>query len=437
MKKTYVLDTNVLLHDFKALFNFEDNDIVLPITVLEEIDKFKKGHDTLSYHAREVMRELDRLSEQGDFQKGIPLGKGRGKIFVLLEPQLPEEFTNSFDMSVPDNRILAVASYLKSTLKEPVILVSRDINLRLKARAIGITSQDYRTDKIKDYSTLFKEINTIDNFDYELLELLYRQGYLTLEQCKFDKQPLPNEYFILKSPNGQALVTYYAKDKIIRVVEKHYAYHIKPRNAEQTFAMDALLREDIQLVSLTGKAGTGKTLIALAAALEQSEKYEQIMLARPIVALSDRDLGYLPGSAEDKVKPYMQPLFDNLQVIKNAAGGTSKAAEKIDKMLKEKKLVIEPLAFIRGRSLPNIYFIIDEAQNLTPHEVKTIVTRAGEGSKLVFTGDVEQIDTPYLDSESNGLSYMTDKMNGQDIFAHIHLYKGERSYLAELASKLL
>ena len=220
-------------------------------------------------------------------------------------------------------------------------------------------------------------------------------------------------------------------------VEKQYVYHIRPRNAEQTFAVDALLNDDIKLISLTGRAGTGKTLLALAAALEQHSKYQRIMLARPIVALSNRDLGYLPGSAQEKVKPYMQPLFDNLMVIKQAAGMKSKAAELIDKMLKEEQLVIEPLAFIRGRSLPNIFFIIDEAQNLTPHEVKTIITRAGEGAKIVFTGDVEQIDTPYLDSYSNGLSYMTEKMRGQQLFAHIHLYKGERSELAELASKLL
>jgi PhoH-like ATPase len=437
MKKTFVLDTNVLLNDFKALYNFEDNDIVLPITVLEELDKFKKGHDTLNYHARQVMRELDKLTEQGDLQKGVPLGDGRGKLFILFDEELSDNYKGAFSEKKADNLILAVADHLRNVLQEPVILVSRDINLRLKAKAIGIEAQDYRTDKIKDYDQLFKETNTYDNFDPELLNLLYQQGYLDLDLCKFDNPPDVNEYFILKSNDNHALVTYYAKDKVIRLVEKHYAYHIKPRNAEQTFAMDALLRDDIQLIALTGPAGTGKTLLALAAALEQSNKFQKIMLARPIVALSDRDLGYLPGSAQEKVRPYMQPLFDNLMVIKQAAGLGSKAAEKIDKMLKEEELIIEPLAFIRGRSLPNIFFIIDEAQNLTPHEIKTIITRAGEGAKLVFTGDVEQIDTPYLDASSNGLSYMTEKMKGQDIFAHIHLYKGERSYLAELASRLL
>ncbi len=437
MKKTFVLDTNVLLHNFKAIYSFEDNDIVLPITVLEEIDKFKKGHETLNYHAREVMRELDKLSEKGDLTKGISLGDGRGKIYVVLEPKLPEEIIRNFDMSVPDNRILAVAAYLKNKLSEPVILVSQDVNLRLKARAIGIPAQDYRTDKVKHYDELFKETNTYDNFDPELIDLLYKQNYIPLDMCHFDVPPVANEYFILRSPNSEALATYYAKDKIIKLVQKKYAYHIKPRNAEQTFALDALMRDDIQLVSLTGRAGTGKTLLALAAALEQKNKYQRIMLARPIVALSNKDLGYLPGSAQEKIKPYMQPLFDNLMVIKQAAGLESRAAENIDKMLKNEELIIEPLAYIRGRSLPNVFFIIDEAQNLTPHEIKTIITRAGEGSKLVFTGDVEQIDTPYLDSFSNGVSYMTERMKGQEIFAHVHLFKGERSYLAELASKLL
>ncbi len=437
MKKTFVLDTNVLLHDFKAIYHFEDNDIVLPITVLEEIDKFKKGHDTLSFHAREFMRELDKLSEKGNFQKGIPLGKNLGRLFVFLEPPLSEQFKKSLNLEVPDNKILAVAAHLKETLNEPVILVSQDINLRLKARAFGIPAQDYHTDKIKHYDEIFTQVNTFDNFDPKLLEMLFQQGYIPLEMCKFDNPPYPNEYFFLRAGDQTALATYYAADKVIRKVEPHYAYHIKPRNAEQKFALDALLRDDVQLVALTGPAGTGKTLLALAAALEQSKNFDQIMLARPIVALSDRDLGYLPGSAEEKVRPYMQPLFDNLTVIKNAAGLNSKAAENIDKMLKDKKLVIEPLAYIRGRSLPKTFFIIDEAQNLTPHEVKTIVTRAGEGSKLVFTGDVQQIDTPYIDAYSNGLSYMIDRMRGQDLFAHVYLYKGERSRLAELASKIL
>jgi len=437
MKKTFVLDTNVVLHDFRAIFNFEDNDVVLPITVLEEVDKFKKGHDTLSFQARQFMREIDRMADKGDFREGIPLGEGKGKLYILLEPDFPDKMRGSYAENIPDNKILAVAEYLHETLDEPVIMVSQDVNLRIKARALGLKAEDYRTDKVANLHELYKEVNTFDNFDPKLIDLIYKQGYVPLDACKFDNPPVANEYFILRSGSSTVLATYYAHDKVVRKVEKHYAYHIKPRNSEQTFALDALMRDDISLVSLTGRAGTGKTLLALAAALEQANKYDQILLARPIVALSDKDLGFLPGDAIDKVKPYMQPLFDNLQVIKKAVGINSKAAEKIETMLKEGQLVISPLAYIRGRTLPNVYFIIDEAQNLTPHEVKTIITRAGEGAKLVFTGDVEQIDTPYLDDSSNGLSYMTNKMKGQEIFSHIHLFKGERSYLAELASKLL
>jgi PhoH-like ATPase len=241
----------------------------------------------------------------------------------------------------------------------------------------------------------------------------------------------------LKGVSSSALAKYNHVEETIIKVNKKTAYNIKPRNAEQTFAIEALLDEKISLMSITGKAGTGKTLLALAAALQQRRDFEQIMLARPIVSLSDKDLGFLPGDEKQKIGPYMQPLFDNLTVIKQQFGKQSKDYAKIDELLKEEKLIISPLAYIRGRSLSKVFFIIDEAQNLTPHEVKTIVTRAGEGTKIVFTGDIDQIDSPYLDSKSNGLSYLTDRMKGQDIFAHINLLKGERSYLAELASDLL
>ncbi len=437
MKKTFVLDTNVLLHDFNSIYNFEENDIVIPIVVFEELDKFKKGNGVINFNARQVMRELDKLT-QGfkDFSKGISLGEGRGKLYIEAKLEISPELGDFFMENIPDHKILAVAYNLHKK-KDNVVLVSQDINLRLKARSLGILAEDYKTGKIEHIDEIFKEVNTFGNFDTGLLHRLYTDGFIPLKIAKLDQEPIPNDYFILTDGNSTALARYNAATKNIELVNKHKAYHIKPRNAEQTFALDALLRPDIQLVSLTGRAGTGKTLLALAAALEQREKFHQILLARPIVALSNRDLGFLPGDAVEKVRPYMQPLFDNLNVIKQQAGFKSEAAKEIDKMLEEKKLVIEPLAFIRGRSLADVYFIVDEAQNLTPHEVKTIITRAGEGTKIVFTGDVEQIDSPYLDDRSNGLSYLSDKMKGQDLFAHVHLVKGERSRLAELASKLL
>jgi len=437
MKKTFVLDTNVLLHDFNAIYNFQEHDIVIPIVVFEELDKFKKGNGVINFNARQIMRELDKLTANKDtFSDGIELGEGLGKLYIESKLEFSEDLKELFIDMIPDHKILAVA-YNLSRKKENVILVSQDINLRLKARSLGIQAEDYKTGKIEHIDDIFKEVNTYGSFDSSLLHRLYTDGFLNIEDAKLAEEPIHNDYFILSDGISTALASYDASKKIIRLVKKHTAYHIKPRNAEQTFALDALLRDDIQLVSLTGRAGTGKTLLALAAALQQADKFNNILLARPIVALSNKDLGYLPGDAIEKVRPYMQPLFDNLNVIKQQSGFKSAAAKKIDEMLQEKKLIIEPLAYIRGRSLADVFFIVDEAQNLTPHEVKTIITRAGENTKIVFTGDIEQIDSPYLDDRSNGLSYLTDKMKGQDLFAHIHLIKGERSRLAELASRLL
>ncbi|MCD6367300.1 MAG: PhoH family protein, partial [Bacteroidales bacterium] len=278
----------------------------------------------------------------------------------------------------------------------------------------------------------------IDNVNGNLIQQLYNDKIgLSSDLFDFTGQIFPHEYFILKNGRSSALAHYNPTDKVLERVEKRYAYGIEPRNAEQTFAMHALLNENIPLVALTGKAGTGKTLLALASALEQRNKFDQIFLARPIVPLSNKDIGYLPGNIKEKIGPYMEPLFDNLAVIKSKFAGASKDFKRVEDMIKNEKLIITPLSYIRGRSLSNVYFIVDEAQNLTPHEIKTIITRAGENTKFIFTGDIEQIDSPYLDSTSNGLSYLTDKMKGQEIFAHINLVKGERSYLAELASKIL
>lgn len=439
MAKLFILDTNVILHDFNSINQFQENDIVIPITVLEELDNFKKGNEEKNYHAREFMRELDKLSGDNLFNGGISLGEGLGTITVALGKEFSEKMKLSFNPDKPDHQILAVANYYYEKYKDRyVALVSKDINLRMKAKSLGINAEDYQTGKVKDVKKLQKEVDVYDNIDDALISRLYQEkGGLPLKDFKFENEPKINSFFILKGGQSNALAKYNHVEETIVKVSKKNAYGIRPRNAEQTFALEALLDEKISLISLTGKAGTGKTLMALAAVLQQSKDFEQIMLARPIVSLSDKDLGFLPGDQKQKIGPYMQPLFDNLNVIKQQFGRQSKDYSRIDGMLEDEKLVITPLAYIRGRSLNKAFFIIDEAQNLTPHEVKTIVTRAGEGTKIVFTGDIHQIDSPYLDIKSNGLSYLTDRMKGQDVFAHVNLAKGERSYLAELASDLL
>jgi len=438
-KKIFVLDTNVLLHDYRCIYTFQNNDVVIPITVLEELDRFKRGNDILNFHAREFTRELNKLSGDGLFDEGVSLGKGKGKLTIETGKPFSRVIKESFPENSADHRILAIAEHTqKNKNGESVILISKDINLRMKAKSIGILSQDYESDKVQNIADIYKNISVVENIDDNLISRLYDNSEgVSLEEFNLKTKPGPNQYFILKGNSSSALVHYDPNNTLMSRVIKQRTYGIDPRNAEQTFALDALLRDDILLVSLTGKAGTGKTLLGLAAAIQQRQKYAQIFLARPIIPLANRDIGFLPGNVNEKIEPYMQPLFDNLDVIKNKFSQTSKEYQKIEEMQKDEKLIITPLAYIRGRSLSRIYFIVDEAQNLTPHEVKTIITRAGEGTKMIFTGDIEQIDSPYLDDKSNGLSYLTDKMKGQNIFAHVHLIKGERSYLADLASNLL
>jgi len=436
--KTFVLDTNVILHDSECIYNFEDNDVVIPITVLEELDKFKRGDDQINFQARQFVRILDELVGKTPIEKGIPLGQGKGKLTIELGKPYSEQLRASFREDIPDHRILAIAEFLRDQhTNRKVILVSKDVNLRIKAKSLHIDAEDYKNDKVEDIEVLYQGIREMKDFDDPLIAKLYENNFLSIEESGIEKKPFPNEFFILKSSHASVLAHYNAFRQRLERVDKKVAFGIKPRNAEQTFSLQALLDPEIKLVSLTGKAGTGKTLLALAAAIAQHGIYDQIMLARPIVALSNRDIGFLPGDAEEKVSPYMQPLFDNLAVIKRCFDIHTHEHHVIEDLQKDDRLVICPLAFIRGRSLSNCYFIIDEAQNLTPHEVKTIITRAGEGTKMVFTGDIQQIDSPYLDMQSNGLAYLTDRMKGQDIFAHINLLKGERSYLAELASDLL
>ena len=437
--KIFVLDTNVLLHDYKCIYNFQDNDIVIPIVALEELDKFKKGNDTLNFNARECTRELDELIGKADPVKGIPIGKGHGKLYLALGQKYPDSMNVSFPEPTADHRILAIAEKVsKDNPGRKVVVVSKDINLRVKAKSLGIAAEDYTTDKVQNIEVIYKGIDTIDNVNPELINKIYQdRAGVSVDEFKFSREIFAHEYLILKGDNKSALTHYDPFERRINLVEKRKIYGIEPRNAEQALALDALMRPEINLISLTGKAGTGKTLLAVAAALQQAGTYEQIFVARPIIPLTNQDLGFLPGDVKEKIGPYMMPLFDNLGVIKHQFGANSKEVHKIDEMLKDERLVITPLAYIRGRSLSNAFFIIDEAQNLTPHEVKTIVTRAGENVKIVFTGDIQQIDSPYLDSTSNGLSYLTDKMKGQNLFAHMNLVKGERSALAELASDLL
>jgi PhoH-like ATPase len=438
-KKNFVLDTNVILHDSSCIHHFQEHNIVIPISVLEELDQFKKGNETLNFHAREFLRALDALSGDKLFNGGVRIGPVAGKISVKLEQEFHTDLSLNFPSHKHDHRILNTAYYLaKEKPDTAVILVTKDVNLRMKAKAMGLMAQDYTSDHVRDINALYTGKRVTESIPREFIDQLYQKPY-EIEFADLEITPplISNEYLILRNNKKSALARYDPALEILRRVDKKSAYNITPRNAEQTFALNALLDPNIHLVSITGKAGTGKTLLALAAALETKRFYRQIFMARPVVPLSNRDMGYLPGDIPAKLDPYMQPLYDNLSVIQNQFSENEPSHRRITEMLEAHKLLIAPLSYIRGRSLVKIFFIVDEAQNLTPHEIKTIITRCGEGTKIVFTGDIFQIDHPYLDTLSNGLSYLIEKMQGQKIYAHISLEKGERSELAELASDLL
>jgi PhoH-like ATPase len=439
--KVFILDTNVILHDSSCIHQFKENDIVIPLTVIEELDHFKRGSQVINLNAREFARTLDSMTGTALFNGGVTLGKGRGKVRIAISRGLNEEIRGIFKDDTPDHRILGCALELqKSDKKRSYILVTKDVNLRMKAKAIGVLSEDYTTDRISNVEELYSGKETIEDFDDEILVKLYQPPYeVNFKEAakKMKGEVLPNKFYILRNSNRSVLAHLDQQKEVLRKVDKYDIFGIKSRNAEQTFAVDALTNNSIPLVSMTGKAGTGKTLLAIASALHVKKHYRQIYIARPVVPLSNKDIGYLPGDIENKLAPYMQPLWDNIKVIQDQYSETDKQHQTITQLVKENKLVIEPLTYIRGRSLQRIFFIVDEAQNLTPHEIKTIITRAGEGVKLVFTGDIYQIDHPYLDSESNGLSYLIEHFKGQKLYAHVNLVKGERSELAELASNLL
>ncbi len=438
-KKIFVLDTSVILYDHNAVKNFQEHDVAIPITVLEELDNFKKGNDTKNFEAREFIRFIDKISGEHSLQDWIPLeGTGRGKFKVQMHNRSQVDAEVIFDDRKADHRILNAALTLQEENPgSKVIMVTKDINLRLKAKALNLPAEDYETGKIKNVETLYTGKTTLNDVASEVITRLHETGRCETEEVIKKGKGRKNHFYILKSERNSVLACYDPVDDCMTKVEKREVYGIRPRNAEQTFAIHAILDPDIKLITIQGVAGTGKTLLALASSLEIRKNYRQILLARPIVPLSNKDIGYLPGDVKSKLNPYMEPLWDNLKFIQSQFEEGDRFWNQIQDMLVKETLQIMPLAYIRGRSLSNIIFIVDEAQNLTPHEVKTIITRAGENAKIIFTGDIYQIDTPYLDTQSNGLSYLIDRVRDHKLYAHVTLEKGERSELANLANELL
>jgi PhoH-like ATPase len=438
MKKTYILDTNVLLHDPQAIFRFDDNDLVIPITVIEEIDRFKKDQSEIGRNARQISRLLDGFRKQAHLIEGVTLEKGGVlKVAIFTEEalkRLPPELRSDQG----DNRILAVALKMQEQSQFPVVFVTKDTNLRIKADAVGLPAEDYESDKVSidelysGTAQLMVEKEEVDRF--------YGQGYL-----ESPEEFLPNQFVTLVetiNPSHTALCRYQSTlRRLVPLIRppKEGVWGIHSRNREQQFAFDLLLNEDIQLVTLVGKAGTGKTLLAIAGGLLKSAdegSYSRLLVSRPIFPMG-RDLGFLPGDVEEKLAPWMQPIFDNVELLLGSVEERGKRKRGYKELVDMGILEIEPLTYIRGRSIPKQFMIVDEAQNLTPHEIKTIITRAGEGTKIVLTGDPYQIDNPYVDSSSNGLAYVVEKFKGQEISGHVTLTKGERSCLAELAANLL
>lgn len=437
--KTFVLDTNVLLHDPFALFRFQENTILIPITVIEEIDRFKKDMNETGRNARHVSRILDELREKGSLSSGITLESGgqlrvaltNSDMMSLIPPELSEE--------KGDNRILAVAAEAKKESGQmPVILVTKDTNLRIKADAIGLDAEDYESDKV-DISELYTGSCDLE-VSSETVDRFYGQGWVDAPE-----RLQPNQYVVMRdvaNSSHTALAKYHAAANRLSPIiktEKEGVWSIHPRNREQSCALDALLDDSVKIVTLVGKAGTGKTLLAIAAGLHKTAEenvYNRLLVSRPVFPMG-KDLGFLPGDIEEKLAPWMQPIFDNVELLLSGYESEKRHSKGYRELMAMGILEIEPLTYIRGRSIPNQYLIVDEAQNLTPHEIKTIVTRAGEGTKIVLTGDPYQIDNPYVDSSSNGLTYLVERFKGQEISAHITMMKGERSALAELAANLL
>lgn len=447
-RKVFVLDTSVLMYDHSSYTSFGNNDVVIPHQVLEELDYHKKGNETINYEARQVIREIDILSDRSVLTEWTPLNKVGGRIKIAF----PEKKTTidaierfgGYDKG--DHKILNTALYIKEFENPNVTLVTKDVNLRVKAKALSLDTKDYTIGIKRDIEKSNTGKFTLEGVDPEFIDMLYKSGTLDIKMLNAcdglpeKEEDFVNAYFIIKNGKKSVLTYYNAETKLLEVVSKETAMNIKPRNSEQIFALHAMLKSNARIIVLGGAAGTGKTLLAVAAALEQSGEYEEIHIARPIVSLNSKEIGYLPGTVDSKVGPYMNPIWDNLKYIKSQSIMCDKKGNKpkqVDDEELKNKLIVEPLAYIRGRSLSNILFIVDEAQNLSPLEIKTIISRMGENSKIVFTGDVQQIDNQFLTSETCGLSYVIEKLHGESLFCNITLEKGERSEIATLAAEKL
>jgi PhoH-like ATPase len=438
-KKVFILDTNVLLHDPSSITHFQEHDIVIPIVVIEEIDTFKKDQTEIGRNARNVSRQLDRLRQQGSLNQGVPM-EGGGTLKVDVVPHPIDLGLSSLDKHKADNQILSCALAQLGVRKERVVLVSKDTNVRIKADALGLQAEDYTTDRVAlDEAYTGTAVWEVESTK---MDLLFDGGLVPDPE----RGPLqPNQFVTLVDVSNDthtALGRYYAADGRIHPLKRVEMppWGIKPRNREQQFALELLLDDSIQVVTLLGKAGTGKTLLAIAAGLQQvvdEERFNKLLVSRPVMPMG-RDLGFLPGDVSEKLRPYMQPIFDNLDLIVAANMEQRRRSSMTPAQLEEGGYMsVEPLTYIRGRSIPNQYIIVDEAQNLTPHEVKTILTRAGDGTKIVLTGDPFQIDNPYVDASTNGLSYLAEHFKHLELAGHVTLMKGERSRMAELASNLL
>ena len=437
MRKTFVLDTNVLLHNHSAIESFADNIVVLPMAVIEELDKFKTHSDELGRNSRAVIRRIDALRSEGSLREGVPMENG-GLLKIITSHSL--EIDPGLDTGVTDNRILRVAYALHSQ-GETVIFVSKDINARLKADALGVKAQDFEKEKVKfdELYTGYREVSV----PREVIDEYFQQDSVEIPNLEL----FPNEFVLLRdetNPKHTGLGRAGRKGELVHLNNRfERAWNIKPRNIEQRMALELLLDPSVQLVTLVGQAGTGKTLLALAAGMEKTLRgklYEKMLVSRPIIPLG-KDLGYLPGDKDEKLGHWMQPIFDNLAYLmqdgRQAEVNSEKADNKVSELLNHHMVELEALTYIRGRSISNQYVVVDESQNLTPHEVKTIVSRCGEGTKMVLTGDPYQIDNPYLDASSNGLTYAVERLKGEYIHGHVTLRRSERSSLAALAANLL